>query len=43
MTMLASWIGIDTYGPTSAYIVSDSRISWGKAAAYDHGKKYLPP
>lgn len=39
MTMLASWIGIDTHGPTSAYIVSDSRISWGTSVAYDHGKK----
>lgn len=39
MTMLASWIGIDPHGPTSAYIVSDSRISWGTSVSYDHGKK----
>lgn len=39
MTMLASWIGIDTHGPTSAYIMSDSRISWGDNNTFDHGKK----
>lgn len=26
--MLASWIGVDTHGLTSAYIISDSRLSW---------------
>ena len=39
MTMLASWIGIDTHGPTSAYIISDSRISWDKEDRFEHGKK----
>lgn len=39
MTMLASWVGIDTHGPTSAYIVSDSRISWNNGSTYNHGKK----
>ena len=39
MTMLASWIGVDTHGPTSAYIISDSRISWSDRIKFDHGKK----
>lgn len=39
MTMLASWVGIDTHGVTSAYIVSDSRFSWGNNNTFDYGKK----
>ena len=43
MTLLASWIGVDTHGPTSAYIVSDSRISWeknkNKLDHFDQAKK----
>lgn len=39
MTLLASWIGIDTHGPTSAYIVADSRISWDNKEYFDYGKK----
>lgn len=39
MTMLASWVGVDTHGPTSAYIISDSRISWNEHENFDHGKK----
>lgn len=39
MTLLVSWIGIDTHGPTSAYIVSDSRITWRKNTYFDYGKK----
>jgi len=39
MTMLASWIGIDTHGPTSAYIISDSRFSWTGIPNFDYGKK----
>lgn len=39
MTMLASWVGIDTHGPASAYIISDSRISWNEQENFDHGKK----
>lgn len=39
MTLLASWIGVDTHGPTSAYIVSDSRFSWGTTKSYDYEKK----
>ena len=39
MTVLASWIGIDPHGPTSAYIVADSRISWEYKKYFDYGKK----
>lgn len=39
MTMLASWIATDNHGPTSAYIVSDSRLSWGSTGSFDYGRK----
>ena len=39
MTLLASWIGVDTHGPTSAYIVADSRITWNQGKYFDYGKK----
>ena len=39
MTMLASWVGVDTHGPASAYIISDSRISWNERDNFEHGKK----
>ena len=39
MTMLVSWIGVDTHGPTSAYIAADSRISWDASNAFDFAKK----
>ena len=39
MTLLVSWIGIDTHGPTSVYIVGDSRFSWSKTKFFDYGKK----
>lgn len=39
MTLLVSWIGIDTHGPASAYIVADSRISWDAKRVFDYGKK----
>lgn len=29
MTTLICWVGVDSHGPTSIYIASDSRISWG--------------
>lgn len=38
MTMLASWVGVDTHGISSAYIVSDSRFSIGNRH-FDHGRK----
>lgn len=39
MTMIVSWIGVDTHGPASAYMVSDSRISWNNNIKYDCAKK----
>lgn len=39
MTTLFSWTGIDTHGPASIYIASDSRISWGSGATWDVGRK----
>ena len=39
MTLLASWVGVDTHGPASAYIVSDSRIRWDHTKFFDYGKK----
>jgi hypothetical protein len=39
MTLLVSWVGIDTHGPSSVYIASDSRISWQAAAKFDLGRK----
>jgi hypothetical protein len=39
MTSLVCWIGVDSRGPTSLYLASDSRISWGKDAVWDTGRK----
>ena len=39
MTLLVSWVGVDTHGPASIYIAADSRVTWGAAAQYDHGRK----
>lgn len=39
MTLIVSWIGIDTHGPASAYIVGDSRISWNRNNFFNYGKK----
>lgn len=39
MTLLTSWVGIDTHGIASIYIASDSRISWGDSATFDLGRK----
>ena len=39
MTLLASWIATDTHGPTSAYIVSESRFVWDSSRHFDYGKK----
>lgn len=39
MTLLVSWVGVDPHGITSAYIAADSRVSWGKIASFDHGRK----
>jgi hypothetical protein len=39
MTSLIAWIGVDSRGPSSAYLASDSRISWSSSAAWDIGRK----
>lgn len=39
MTLLISWTGIDSHGIASAYIASDSRISWGTSYTFDSGRK----
>jgi hypothetical protein len=39
MTLFVSWIGVDTHGTASAYIATDSRVSWGDIAVFDHGRK----
>jgi len=39
MTLLVSWIGVDTHGTASAYIAADSRVSWSDIAVFDHGRK----
>ena len=39
MTSLVSWAGVDSRGPSSIYIATDSRISWGKGSTWDAGRK----
>jgi hypothetical protein len=39
MTLLVSWVGVDTHGPSSVYIASDSQISWGTLAKFNFGRK----
>ena len=40
MTALIGWIGVDERRPCSAYLMSDSRISWkGSTSRYDYGRK----
>jgi hypothetical protein len=39
MTALAAWIAYSDLGPTSAYIATDSRLSWNAAMTWDRGKK----
>ena len=39
MTLLISWIAVDTHGPASAYIVTDSRICWEQSCNFDYAKK----
>lgn len=35
MTTIVVWVGVDTHGPASAYIASDSRISWSLKKTID--------
>ena len=39
MTLLVSWIAVDSRAASSVYVASDSRISWDGLAKYDFGKK----
>lgn len=39
MTTFASWLSVDSRGPSAIYLVADSRISWGNAVVWDHGRK----
>ena len=39
MTTLVSWIAYDQRGPSSAYIATDSRISWGVGNVWDGARK----
>jgi hypothetical protein len=39
MTTLVGWVGVDSRGPASIYLASDSRISWGLANVWDFGRK----
>jgi hypothetical protein len=39
MTSLICWVGVDSRGPTSVYLASDSRISWLKSENWDTGRK----
>ena len=39
MTMLVAWTGVDTHGFSSAYILADSRITWGEMSHFDSGRK----
>lgn len=39
MTLLLSWLAVDSRRPSSLYIASDSRLSWGNTSKYDQGKK----
>jgi hypothetical protein len=39
MTTLVTWIGVDSRGPSSIYMVSDSRITWNSTQKWDCGQK----
>ena len=39
MTSLAVWLGVDSRGPASFYVASDSRISWGNNLTWNYGRK----
>jgi len=39
MTLLVSWVAVDTHGPSSIYIASDSQISWSASVKFDSGRK----
>jgi len=39
MTTLIAWLGVDSRGPSSIYLASDSRITWDISSSWDHGRK----
>lgn len=39
MTLITSWLGVDSRKPSSIYILSESRISWGNTTHFDYGRK----
>lgn len=39
LTSLMCWIGVDSRGPASAYIATDSRLSWSRNQTWDFGRK----
>jgi hypothetical protein len=39
MTTLLSWLGVDSRAPSSVYLASDSRISFGSKRQWDTGRK----
>lgn len=42
MTVLIGWIGVEHQGPSSAYLMSDSRLTWGAMPGhFDYGAKLL--
>ena len=39
MTSFISWVGVDSRGPASVYLASDSRITWDSQTKWDCGRK----
>ncbi|GAB3845249.1 hypothetical protein GCM10028822_03440 [Hymenobacter terrigena] len=39
MTLVVSWIAYDSRGPSSIYLLSDSRISWRNGSSFDYARK----
>ena len=43
MTSLIAWVGVDSRGPASFYLASDSRISVPRSQPWDQGPKLFAP
>ena len=39
MTLIVSWIAVDTHGPASIYILGDSRVTWTDGSQFDYARK----
>lgn len=40
MTSLVAWVGVDSRGPSSVYVATDSRITWDRVPhRWEHGRK----